>query len=325
MRDPTDKILAASGAVAGAVTALALSVQANDGVTLLLALVRAAVAAPAGVVLLFLLRDALRRVVRSRFPRDVAERYEASDGWSYLASLLTLSSAVGVQLVAPVWVAIAAVFAAMQAYALRSAVRATTPADGTSVLSPLFFLSGAAALIYQVAWQRTLYNHFGVNMESITIIVSIFMFGLGVGALAGGWLSRLPTHVLPRIFVAAELGIALFGIASIPLIQRVGTLAELSSMPVIALTVFALLLVPTLFMGATLPVLVAYVQRETGDVGRSVARLYFVNTLGSACACFLTVDVLFAFTGLRGSTVIAAACNAGVAVLGLAYLSRRTA
>jgi predicted membrane-bound spermidine synthase len=78
-------------------------------------------------------------------------------------------------------------------------------------------------------------------------------------------------------------------------------------------------------MGATLPVLVAYLERATGDVGRSVARLYFVNTLGSAAACFLTVDVLFAFTGLRGSTIIAAACNAAVAVLAIVYHTKREA
>jgi hypothetical protein len=49
------------------------------------------------------------------------------------------------------------------------------------VLSILFFFSGTAALIYQVMWQRMLFTLFGVDLESITIIVSVFMFGLGIG------------------------------------------------------------------------------------------------------------------------------------------------
>ncbi|HVX39208.1 MAG TPA: hypothetical protein VHB25_06510 [Gemmatimonadaceae bacterium] len=316
--------------IAGAVAALALSVQANDGVTLLLALVRAAVAATGTLALAALVRQLLRRAVARSFGSCVLERYAAEDGWTYGALLLVLTSAAGVQLIAPTWTFIALVFAGAQLWVLQRARRAADAdgaraSDRTRLLSPLFFLSGAAALIYQVAWQRALYTHFGVNLESITVIVSIFMFGLGIGALAGGRVSRLPHAALPWLFVAAELGVGVFGSVSIPLILKVGTLAELQSLPVIAATVFGLLAIPTLLMGATLPVLVAYVHRETGDVGGSVARLYFVNTLGSAFACFLTVDLLFAFTGLRGSTLIAAACNATVALLCMMYVARRRA
>ena len=48
-----------------------------------------------------------------------------------------------------------------------------------------------------------------------------------------------------------------------------------------------------------------------------------MNTLGSAFACFFTVDVLFAFLGLRASTLVAAACNIAVALLCLVYVTRR--
>ena len=52
----------------------------------------------------------------------------------------------------------------------------------------LFFLSGVPALLYQIVWQRALFTIYGVNIESVTIIVTIFMLGLGLGSLAGGWL-----------------------------------------------------------------------------------------------------------------------------------------
>src|SRR3984893_11286151 len=56
----------------------------------------------------------------------------------------------------------------------------------------LFFISGFPALIYQIVWQRSLFAIYGVNIESVTMIVTVFMLGLGLGSLAGGRLSSLP-------------------------------------------------------------------------------------------------------------------------------------
>lgn len=318
------------GALSGAATALSLLAQrdSTDPVTTVMAVLCALVGLQAGAVLAVLVRAALRRAVRARPYGGVAEvMYRERDALPYVVWLVTVLGAFGLQLIAPLFVALVGLFlfwqyriaAACLAAAALDAGVVQTPASRTDVLSPLFFLSGTAALIYQVAWQRTLYNLFGINMESVTIIVSVFMFGLGIGALAGGWLSRLRGRTLPMLFVAIELGIGLFGVFSLPLISRVGAAAQLQPLPQMAATVFALLAVPTFLMGATLPVLVAYVHRESGDVRASVARLYFVNTLGSAAACFLTVNVLFAISGLRASTLIAAACNAAVAALCAVY------
>jgi hypothetical protein len=54
----------------------------------------------------------------------------------------------------------------------------------------LIFFSGFPALLYQIVWQRALFTIYGVNIESVTVIVTIFMLGLGLGSLAGGWLSK---------------------------------------------------------------------------------------------------------------------------------------
>lgn len=48
-------------------------------------------------------------------------------------------------------------------------------------LSLVFFASGFCALIYQVSWQRLLFSHIGIDLSSITVIISVFMVGLGVG------------------------------------------------------------------------------------------------------------------------------------------------
>ena len=42
----------------------------------------------------------------------------------------------------------------------------------------LFFLTGFPALLYQIIWQRTLFVLYGVNIESVTIVVTVFMFKL---------------------------------------------------------------------------------------------------------------------------------------------------
>jgi spermidine synthase len=85
------------------------------------------------------------------------------------------------------------------------------------VLSALFFCSGMPALIYQVVWQRVLFAIYGVNAESVAVVVSAFMLGLGLGSLAGGWVSsRFPRRAIV-IFGAAELAVALFGLGSLKL------------------------------------------------------------------------------------------------------------
>lgn len=176
-------------------------------------------------------------------------------------------------------------------------------------LSLFFLTSGFAALIYQIVWQRALFTAFGVNIESITIIVAVFMFGLGIGSLVGGYLShRFPRH-LPHLFLVCELAIGLFGLVSLPLIRAVSDFTLHGSLFVIGAAVYALLCIPTIFMGATLPILSAYLHRTNRNVGKSVSTLYFFNTLGSAVACFVTAAFLFKHYGLQETVYLAALCN----------------
>jgi spermidine synthase len=200
-----------------------------------------------------------------------------------------------------------------------SATRAETSGRSDSAVQQalylLFFLSGFAALIYQIVWQRVLFVAFGVNIESVTITVSLFMFGLGIGSLVGGVLSRRFPHRAPQLFVLCEIVIGLFGVVSIPLIQTVSAWTLHGSLWTVSLATYALLSLPTIGMGATLPILVGHLNRYLANVGRSVGTLYFINTLGSAFACFLTAEVLFAFFGQQTAVFVAAGCNFLVAAL----------
>src|SRR5436190_1870190 len=97
----------------------------------------------------------------------------------------------------------------------QEADRAERLAHWTRVLCVLFFFSGFPALVYQLTWQRTLFRIFGVNIESVTIVVTAFMLGLGLGSLAGGWLSKRRTIPLLPLLAAIELTTGAFGLVSL--------------------------------------------------------------------------------------------------------------
>jgi spermidine synthase len=181
----------------------------------------------------------------------------------------------------------------------------------------LFFLSGAPALLYQIVWQRALFAIYGVNIESVTIIVTMFMLGLGLGSLAGGRLSRISRIPLLAIFSAIEYSIAAFGLISLRVFHLVASFTAGATLLSTGITTFVLLLVPTMLMGSTLPLLVAHLVKKNGNVGQSVGVLYFANTLGSALACFAAAYFLMREFGQSGSVKLAATINACVATAAL--------
>jgi spermidine synthase len=181
----------------------------------------------------------------------------------------------------------------------------------------LFFLSGFPALLYQIVWQRALFTLYGVNVESVTMIVTVFMLGLGLGSLFGGRLSSLP-KIQPLVaFGVIEISIGLFGCISLWTFHRVGALTAGHSTFVTGTVAFGLLLIPTLLMGSTLPLLVEHVVRTTGNVGESVGSLYAVNTFGSAVACLAAAVVLMGALGESGVVDLACCFNLLVGVLAM--------
>jgi predicted membrane-bound spermidine synthase len=181
------------------------------------------------------------------------------------------------------------------------------------LLHAVFLVSGFTAVIYQLIWQRVLLTLYGANTETVTVVVTAFMLGLGVGSLLGGELSRTSRSPL-RVFAALELGVGVCGIVSLPVFEWVnGWTVEL---PPVAggFVVFLLLLVPTAFMGATLPILIAHTARHAASVGRAVGSLYAINALGSALGAGAAIVVIFGALGQQGSIFLAAALNLAVAV-----------
>jgi spermidine synthase len=193
------------------------------------------------------------------------------------------------------------------------AVRADGPAQATRVVCGLLFFSGFPALIYQLTWQRALSRIFGVDIGSATMLVAALMLGLGLGGLAGGWLSKRRDVPLLPLLAAIELMSGAFGLMSLQMVDSIGALTAGLPLTVTAAATFALVTVPALLMGATVPLLVGHLVRRCDHVGSAAGLLYCVNTLGAGVACLAGIGLLFPFVGMQGSVYAAATINAAVA------------
>jgi spermidine synthase len=163
----------------------------------------------------------------------------------------------------------------------------------------LFFLSGASALVYQVAWQRILALHTGVGIYSVAVIVAAFMAGLGLGShLGGAWSTHLDRPAALRRFAIVELAVGAFGAASCRLYYDVLYVngSWLYASPWSAgLMHFLALAIPTTLMGTSLPLLVRGIVRDRESAGGTIGTLYGLNVLGASAGAFAAPWVLIRY------------------------------
>jgi len=188
------------------------------------------------------------------------------------------------------------------------------------LFATLFLISGAAGLIYEIVWERLLELYFGVTMISVTLIVSAYMAGLGVGSLIGGRIARNLRNTL-LLYGLLEIGIALFGVLSPKIIVWIGQATAGSPYMLVFLISFAILLIPTTLMGMTLPLLTQSFVDRVEISGQVIGLLYGINTLGAAFGAVLAGYVLIGFYGFDGAVYIAVLLNAVVGLCAL-VLSR---
>ena len=203
-----------------------------------------------------------------------------------------------------------------------------SPATALKVLGPLFFLSGAAAHLSQVVWQRVLSLSAGVGVRSMAIVVSAFMMGLGLGSEIGGRLAnRLTPSRALLWFAAAEGTLCVIGGVS-PYLYYDLLYAQVSpwmtDLARIALVQFIALLPPTLLMGASLPLLVRATVVAPDQAPRTVTLLFAGNVLGSAAGAVATPWLLLRWGSMTSAALVAASFN-GLVAIGALLLLRRHA
>lgn len=190
-----------------------------------------------------------------------------------------------------------------------------------------FFLSGAAALILQVLWTRMLGHVFGATTLAISTTLTAFMGGLAIGAHFGGKIApRLARPLLG--FAVLESLVGIYGLfvpwllSFMPGVQRAIGLGPLGGDLGYAILRFvvvsAILILPTIAMGATLPLLAEGIVKEDHHMASRTGRLYAANTFGAVLGAFLAGFVLIPELGLAKTVYLAAAIDLLVAATVLA-------
>lgn len=196
------------------------------------------------------------------------------------------------------------------------------------LLYGLFFLSGAAALIYQVQFGKRLMYVFGSMSTATNTVLATYMGGMALGAWLGGAVApRLRRPVIA--YAACEAGIAVYCAASpliFALVQNVYVAMAIGQapespflLPLRVLLGAAALVIPTALMGVTLPVLAQFFEHSGQALGRTVGRLYAANTLGAGLGALVAGYLLLPLIGLRATTLVAVAANLIVALLALRF------
>lgn len=192
----------------------------------------------------------------------------------------------------------------------------------TGVIFCLFFLSGLASLANEVVWFKYLNLTFGATTAATATLLAVFMAGLAIGSSFGGKVAvRLKRPALA--YAALEAGVGVFALATPLLFQlidrgyvfsyrHIGHGAATLTAIRIVLSAGALI-VPTICMGATFPVLARQVERDDA-AGRNSGWLYGINTAGAVTGTMLTGFWTIPVVGLH-ATLLASACVSLLAAL----------
>ncbi len=185
----------------------------------------------------------------------------------------------------------------------------------------LFFLSGACGLVYEVVWSRMLSQIFGSTVLAVATVLAAFMAGLALGSY---WLGRVADRRRNplRLYALYEIGIGVAALVSTLAIDRTGSLYAWlygvvgEAAPLLAVlrfvVAFTLVLVPTVLMGATLPILARFVITRLDRAGGGLSTLYAVNTAGAVAGSLAAGFLLIGTLGIHRSIYLAVGCNLAI-------------
>ena len=191
----------------------------------------------------------------------------------------------------------------------------------------LFAGSGCSALIYEIVWYQLLQLVIGSTAVSLAVLLATFMGGLCLGSLALPRIRSLGGRHPLRVYALVEMGIGICGILvllGMPLVDRVYVAAVGHGLPAMllrAVVAAACLLPPTVLMGASLPAASRWL--ETTPEGVSwMGLLYGGNTAGAVFGCLLAGFYLLRVHDMTTATLVAAALNGVIALIGFGMASR---
>ncbi|MBM4160189.1 MAG: hypothetical protein FJ217_03725 [Ignavibacteria bacterium] len=172
-------------------------------------------------------------------------------------------------------------------------------------------VSGLAAMIYEVSWVRLLIPVLGSSTYSYTLMVVAFISGITIGSLIVSGL----IHRLKDLFGAlalCQLAVGISMAATLPLYGRIpyyfwhigAILTRTESTYPLYLAIqfavgFAVMIIPTIFLGMSLPLASRIATRSVTVLGRSVGNVFSVNTLGTVVGSLGAGLLLIPLIGVR--------------------------
>ncbi|MFA6098112.1 MAG: fused MFS/spermidine synthase [Patescibacteria group bacterium] len=188
-----------------------------------------------------------------------------------------------------------------------------------NIIYSAIFFSGLAALMYELIWIRVFNLVFGVSSLAIATVISVFLLGLGLGSYFFGRRAERSINIL-RTYGYLELAIAITSMTAFVIITYTPLFSSIhhylyNSANIYILSIVRclltviILLVPTMCIGGTIPLLSKYLIRNNITIGSTFSGIYFINTLGAFAGALATGLLLVQRLGTLGAFCCAAALN----------------
>ncbi len=186
-----------------------------------------------------------------------------------------------------------------------------------------FALSGFASLNYEVLWSRLLSLVLGSSVYAFTIMLATFLVGIGLGSIVFApfidrrrnliaWFALFEAIIgvvsLVSIFVYRELPFVFFSLK-----ESFASQFWLFMFIQFLITA-AIMIIPTLCMGAIFPLVGRLAAKDLKSVGKSIGDIYFFNTAGSIFGAFIGGFVLIPYAGVQNGVILTAALNLLLAI-----------
>lgn len=187
-----------------------------------------------------------------------------------------------------------------------------------------FAVSGAIAMIYEVAWTRSLLMVIGSTTYAFTIMLSTFLLGIFLGSwLCARYVDRMKSPILG--FAVAQMVLCLvsfFSVATFNFLPYLNVVFGIISGGVPEVSMFfrfvsaGFVMFPiALVLGTIFPIAVKICALDMSRLGRSIGQLYSMNTLGAIIGAFLAGFAVIPFLGSEKTLVYCSIANLFVGIL----------
>lgn len=181
--------------------------------------------------------------------------------------------------------------------------------------------SGMAALLYEIVWVRLLVNFLGSSTYAFSIMLLAFISGITAGSFVVSQ-NFIKKYNKIKLVVFLQIAIAFSTMISLFLYERfpyyLWNLAHLFNktettfglfLTIEFVMCFLLMVLPTIFMGMSLPVIVDIVSNVNKKIGATVGTIFSINTIGTVLGVLLTSLIFIPLIGIKGSFEIGIAIN----------------